>query len=607
MGKRRRTRHASDSGIPPAKTARQLHLGELPAWAKAVGEPANLDTFDKSAMCQGPGDLTDSSSPLSQPCFKADANNSTLPNAENFVGKPTNEYLFSVVAQFCMAVGDTVGFVCKHLDVISKQLGEVYQALCRERRAEGDPPGTLSTQKGNPYEPAPLKSTCCLVLSQLVLEIGPACYQNNWSNKYKIRRAISELLGLNITTVDLKTVHFLPFFQGSTRVLLKFNSGRIPRMLLKRKQLLYSHNIIPRRIFQDTIIKPLLPGRACEQGKVASLPSPLAKDCPPQSSLPPCGHDCGRGVADALFDSCCYSQGKDAINLLENCLHKLKSVFSIFPPSCKDNNFSTVTRTNADDGDESPPFQPDLASKFVHGSCTFSRSISPPMDVVTSIEEVGECLTKDQPSHPINANRMDENSDEATIPLEALLTTTDTDDEIIKGAVTEAMQLSFHDQQKVVKALEKARDQILKKITQDMTSGQQPPKGHQLDATVNFPTLFPECVVTRSTHGGAFTLVDAQAQSVPPRVFEYTNSKEIPQERIVALAGPRDPLTSSNQSALGKSSAKNGCVLLDSNALHLEKIDSPAPPAGLSSKLTKKLEEGDRFTQVTTNITQVAQ
>ncbi|KAG8125952.1 hypothetical protein E2320_021123 [Naja naja] len=172
--------------------------------------------------------------------------------AAGHLDPPTVEKL---LAQQCFLVAETTASIQFQLDKIISTLNYLVSW------ATSGCPGLIARQPdaaaGSPCQ----ASVKALVNSkQVALNINPINGNlPHWGLIQLVRSHILRLLGLEAD--DLKKVELLPSLVYCTRVLLSFDNPNTPKLFFRRGSLLRSFGILPRRVFKDMSIKPLLSNR----------------------------------------------------------------------------------------------------------------------------------------------------------------------------------------------------------------------------------------------------------------------------------------------------------------------------------------------------------
>ncbi|CAI5799251.1 Hypothetical predicted protein, partial [Podarcis lilfordi] len=78
-----------------------------------------------------------------------------------------------------------------------------------------------------------------------------------WINPREVKDHLRQLLQIRPPLIDLSTVKLLYYHHRFQKVLLSFQSPKIPSILVRRKALLATWGIFPTRVFNDTRTKPL--------------------------------------------------------------------------------------------------------------------------------------------------------------------------------------------------------------------------------------------------------------------------------------------------------------------------------------------------------------
>lgn len=81
----------------------------------------------------------------------------------------------------------------------------------------------------------------------------------SWQSKQLVLHHLSMLLGLKLSSIDLKQVEPLHSWNQTQRIMLTFESSRISLALLRQKSYLYTKGIFPARVFKNLAISSLLP------------------------------------------------------------------------------------------------------------------------------------------------------------------------------------------------------------------------------------------------------------------------------------------------------------------------------------------------------------
>ncbi|KAG8132926.1 hypothetical protein E2320_010748 [Naja naja] len=181
--------------------------------------------------------------------------------------------LTELLAQQCFLVAETTASIQLQLDKIISTLNYLVSwatsgcpgLTARQPDAAAGfslPSLSKSTGQCNPTNSS--NSTSLDANSHLVLQSKQVALIINpingnlpyWGSIQLARGHILQLLGLKAD--DLKKVELSPSPVYCTRVLLSFDNPNTPKLFFRRGSLLRSFSILPRRVFQDMSIKPLL-------------------------------------------------------------------------------------------------------------------------------------------------------------------------------------------------------------------------------------------------------------------------------------------------------------------------------------------------------------
>ncbi|KAG8139300.1 hypothetical protein E2320_002053 [Naja naja] len=192
----------------------------------------------------------------------------TAPNQS--LNEPT---LTELLVQQCFLVAETIASIQFQLDKIISTLNYlVFWATSgcpgvtaqQPDAAAGSflPSLSKSTGQCNPTNSSnstPFDANSHLS-KQVALNINPINGNlPHWGSIQLARGRILQLLGLEAD--DLKKVELLPSPVYCTRVLLSFDNSSTTKLFFRRRSLLRSFGILPRRVFKDMSIKPLLSNR----------------------------------------------------------------------------------------------------------------------------------------------------------------------------------------------------------------------------------------------------------------------------------------------------------------------------------------------------------
>ncbi|KAG8127229.1 hypothetical protein E2320_014154 [Naja naja] len=181
--------------------------------------------------------------------------------------------LTELLAQQCFLVAETTVSIQFQLDKIISTLnylvswatsGSPGLTAWQPDAAAGSSLPSLrkSTGQCNPTNSpnsTPFDANSHLVLQskQVALNINPINGNlPHWGSIQLARGHTLQLLGLKAD--DLKKVELLPSPVYCTRMLLSFENPNTPKLFFRRGSLLRSFGILPRRVFKDMSIKPLL-------------------------------------------------------------------------------------------------------------------------------------------------------------------------------------------------------------------------------------------------------------------------------------------------------------------------------------------------------------
>lgn len=164
----------------------------------------------------------------------------------------------------------TLNCIFKKIDVLSSQLSSLEQkidnlgSMSKPTVDTGEMKcqRTLhSTKKGSEipkYKPNTALKHQALSLQpkKICLNIGVGSAR--WLTLGGVKKQLSNLLNIEITQCDLIAVLPLNQHLRQQRVMLAFYSPRIPSAIIRQKSLLARYDIIPTRVFMDSMIHPLL-------------------------------------------------------------------------------------------------------------------------------------------------------------------------------------------------------------------------------------------------------------------------------------------------------------------------------------------------------------
>lgn len=101
--------------------------------------------------------------------------------------------------------------------------------------------------------------------NQICLTIFPyRGQQMAWRSRHEICKHLSVLLKTGAEYIDIYTAEILTSTYGAQKVLLTFKSSKFPSLLLQQKNRLRQMGIQPVRVFNNSILTPLLPKIADE-------------------------------------------------------------------------------------------------------------------------------------------------------------------------------------------------------------------------------------------------------------------------------------------------------------------------------------------------------